>query len=148
MILEQIQNDLKEAMKAGETDKVSALRFLLSQIKNREIDKRAELTDEEIVSVIAKQVKQRRESVEAFKQGGRDDLVVKEQAELDLLSKYLPQKMGQAELEKIVSGVISQTNASGISDFGKVMKEVMEKVKGQADGGSVSEIVKKQLAGG
>ncbi|MDP3994345.1 MAG: GatB/YqeY domain-containing protein, partial [bacterium] len=102
MILEQIQNDLKEAMKAGETDKVSALRFLLSQIKNREIDKRAELTDEEIVSVIAKQAKQRRESVEAFKQGGRDDLVVKEQAELDLLSKYLPQKMGQAELEKIV----------------------------------------------
>ncbi|MDZ4209805.1 MAG: GatB/YqeY domain-containing protein [Candidatus Curtissbacteria bacterium] len=148
MILEQIQNDLKEAMKAGETDKVSALRFLLSQIKNREIDKRAELTDEEIVSVNPKQAKQRRESVEAFKQGGRDDLVVKEQAELDLLSKYLPQKMGQAELEKIVSGVISQTNASGISDFGKVMKEVMEKVKGQADGGSVSEIVKKQLAGG
>lgn len=149
MILEQIQNDLKGAMKAGEEIRVSTLRFLLAQIKNREIDLVASaktLTDEEVVAVIQKQAKERRESIEVYRTAERDDLARKEQAELDVLSKYLPQQLTEEELGKIVNEVVKEVGASGPADFGKVMGVVMGKVKGKVDGTQVAELVKKHLS--
>lgn len=148
MVLEKVQSDLKEALKAGDGTRVSTLRFLLSQIHNREIELHGQgkdLTDEEVVGVIQKQAKERRESIEAFRQGGRDELVRKEEGELEILSKYLPQQLDPDELEKIIQETINQTGATGPGDFGKVMGAVMAKVKGQADGTAVSAAVRKLL---
>lgn len=149
MILEKVKTDLKEAMKAFDEAKVSTLRFLISAIHNKEIVLRCaqgkNLPDEEVVEVIRQQIKQRKESIEAFKTGGRDDLVQKEQGELEILNKYLHQQISQEELEKIISETITQTGASAPSDFGKVMGQVMSKIKGRADGAMVAEMVKKKL---
>ena len=146
MILEKVKTDLKEAMKAFDEAKVSTLRFLISAIHNKEIALQGKnLPDEEVVEVIRQQIKQRKESIEAFKTGGRDDLVQKEQGELEILNKYLPQQISQEELEKLISETITQTGASAPGDFGKVMGQVMSKVKGRADGTQVAELVKKFL---
>ena len=149
MILEQIQSDLKEALKAHDETKVSALRFLLAQIHNREIDLHGQgkdLTDEEVVAVLQKQAKERKESIEAFKQNGRDELVKKEEDELSILNNYLPQQLAPKEVEKIVAETLIEIGATGPADFGKAMKAVMEKVKGEADGTQVKEMVKSCLA--
>lgn len=152
MLLEQIKTDLNEALKSGDQAKVSALRYLLSQIQNREIFLRIPsgqiLADEEVISVLRQQVKQRNESIEAFRSGGRNDLVEKELAELDILNKYLPQGMGEKELEKIVQDAVSKMfvgTAPTSSDFGKIMGQVMSQLKGQADGEIVAKIVKETL---
>lgn len=148
MILGQIQADLKEAMKARDEARVSTLRFLLAQIHNREIALHGEgksLTDEEVIAVLQKQVKERRESIEAFRQGGREDLLRKEEAELAILNKYLPQQLAPEELEKITSEIIGEIGATGPADFGKVMKTVMERVRGQVDGNIVVRVVKERL---
>lgn len=150
MILEQIQNNLKEAMKAGDEARVSTLRFLLAQIHNHEIalhGQGKDLTDEEVVAVLQKQAKERKESIEAFKQNGRDELVKKEEDELSILNNYLPQQLAPEEVEKIVAETLVEIGATGPADFGKVMKAVMEKVKGKADGTQVAQMVKKYLAG-
>lgn len=145
MLLEQIKGELMEAMKARNDSKVSTLRFLLAQIQNKTIEKKQELTDEDVVLVIQKQAKKSQESIEAFKQGGREDLVGKEQSELDILSKYLPQQISMDELRKIVQQTATEVGAVSPADFGKVMGMVMGKVKGQADGNQVTEIVKETL---
>ncbi len=148
MVLEKIQSDLREAMKAKDEAHVSALRFLLAQIKNKEIElfgQGKELTDEEVMSVIQKQAKERKESIEAFKKAGRDDLVGKEEAELLVLSIYLPQQLSPEELEKIIREVIASLGATSGADFGKVMGQVMGKVKGRADGNMVTKLVKEKL---
>ncbi|MFZ5366209.1 MAG: GatB/YqeY domain-containing protein [Patescibacteria group bacterium] len=155
MIIEDIKNDLKEAMKASDQVRVSVLRFLLSAVHNKEIVLHRQLAvqgknlpDEEVVEVIRQQIKQRKESIEAFKTGGRDDLVEKEQEELEILSKYLPQQISQGELTKIIEEMVKETEATGPGDFGKVMGAVMAKVKGQAEGTKVAEMVKKSLSEG
>lgn len=145
MLLKQIQTDLAIALKAKNPAVVSILRFLLAEIHNREIQKQAKLTDEDVVGVIRQQNKQQRESIEAYQKGNRDDLVAKEKEELEILSKYLPQQLPTPELEKIVKEVISQTGATGPGDFGKVMGMVMGKIKGQIDGARVAEMVKQCL---
>lgn len=145
MLLEQIKSELTEAMKAKDETKVSTLRFLLAQIQNKTIEKQQELTDEEIIAVIQKQAKERRESIEAFKQGGREDLVGKEQSELDILNKYLPQQISEDELRKIVQETVTEVGAISPADFGKIMGVVMGKVKGRADGNKVMEVVKESL---
>lgn len=145
MLLEQIKGELMEAMKARNDSKVSTLRFLLAQIQNKTIEKKQELTDEDVILVIQKQAKKSQESIEAFKQGGREDLVGKEQSELDILSKYLPQQISVDKLRKIVQQTATEVGAVGPADFGKVMGMVMGKVKGQADGNQVTEIVKETL---
>ncbi len=146
-VKEKIMADLKEAMKSKDMDKVSTLRLLLSEIKNKEIDKRGELTDEEIYAVIQKSVKQRKESIEQYRSGGREDLVEKEQKELEILEKYLPEQLSEDELERIIDEAIKETEATTLKDLGKVMRVVMPKVKGRADGKLVNEMVRKKLGG-
>ncbi|MDO8551768.1 MAG: GatB/YqeY domain-containing protein [bacterium] len=151
MVLEQIQADIKESMKTGDQVKVSTLRFLLAQIQNRQIALKASsnepISEEEVVQVLQKQAKERRESIEAYRKAGRDDLQGKEEHELEILNKYLPQQIGEEELVKIVQETVAESGAAGLSDFGKVMKAVMEKVRGKADGKVVAIVVKKLLTG-
>jgi hypothetical protein len=145
MLLATIQNDLKTALKEKNELQVSTLRLLLAETHNRQIEKQAELTEEDIVAVLRKEAKKRQESVEAYEKGGRQELADKESKELLILSKYLPQEMSPQELEKIVKEVIGKVGAQGAGDFGRVMGGVMGKVKGQIDGAKVSEAVKKLL---
>jgi uncharacterized protein YqeY len=145
MLIEKIKSDLNEAMKAKNETKVSTLRFLLSAINNKAIELQKELTDEDINQVIAKQVKERKESIVAFSAAGREELAAKERDEMGFLSIYLPQQLTEVEVEKIVNEVIGELGASGPTDFGRVMSMVMARVKGQTDGNIVSGLVKKVL---
>jgi uncharacterized protein YqeY len=147
-IIEQVRADLDKALKKHDQVKVSTLRLLLSALHNAEIEKRAQrekLTKEDTIKVIAAEVKKRRESIAAFKSGGRTDLVRKEQAELLILEEYLPEQLSHKQLEKIITQVVTKTRAKSIKDLGKVMGQVMEKVRGRADGKTVSKIVKHKL---
>jgi uncharacterized protein YqeY len=146
MILEQINTDFKDAMRAKDEVKVSALRIIKSEIKNSEIDKKGELTEEEILKVIAKKVKQHKDSIESFKAGARPDLVDHEEQQMAVLMNYLPQQMGEDQVRELVKSVISETSATS-ADFGKVMKEVLARAKGQTDGSVVSKLAKEELSG-
>ena len=145
MLIEKIKSDLNEALKAKNETKVSTLRFLLSAINNKTIELQRELIDEETIQVIAKQVKERKESIAAFSAAGREELASKEKDEMALLSIYLPQQLSEVEVEKIVNEVVSQLGATGPGDFGRVMSAVMARFKGQVDGNTVSALVKKSL---
>lgn len=144
---EKIKIDLKKALKEKDTKRVSVLRFLLSAIHNREIElnKRGELKDEETVGVIRLQVKQHRESIEAYRKGKREDLARKEEEELEILNTYLPQQISDEELEKIIIKTLKEVKATGPADFGKVMGQVIKKVKGRAEGKIIAETVKNLL---
>jgi len=142
---ERIDADIKEAMKAGAKDKVSALRMLVSAVKNKQIDKRRPLTDEEVAETVRSQIKQRKDSIEQFAQGGRQDLVDKETAEVAFLEAYLPQQLSREEIEKTVREIIEQTGAQGAKDMGKVMKALLPVLAGRADNKLVSELVKHAL---
>jgi uncharacterized protein YqeY len=142
---EQIDSDIKDAMKAGAKDKVSALRMLSAALKNKQIEKRAPLTDGEVADTVRSLIKQRKDSIEQFGKGGRQDLVDKETAEVAVLEVYLPQQMAREEIEKIVREVIGQTGAQGAKDMGKVMKALVPILAGRADNKLVSELVKGSL---
>lgn len=144
---EKIENDLKEAMKAKEAAKVSCLRLIKSAIKNKEIDVRGTLDDAQTTAILSTLAKQRKESIEQFKKGGRDDLVKQEEAELALLEVYLPKQMSEKELEEIVIKTIAETGAKEAKEAGKVMKALMPKIQGRADGKVVSFQVLKKLGG-
>lgn len=148
MLIEKIDNDLKQALRGKDTIKVSTLRFLKSAVHNAEIAKRQELKDEDIIAVIKKQIKQRQESIEEFKKGNRQDLVDKETKELQILKGYLPEELEPEVLLDMVKEAMLKTNATSVRDMGRVMKEVMAKAKGKADGEVVSELVKKELSKG
>lgn len=144
---EQILSDMKTAMKARDTDTVSALRLVNSALKNKEIEVRPEqLTDQDVISVIKKLSKQRKDSIEQFQKAGRDDLVANEQKELSVLEKYLPEQMGEEEIKKIVDACIGELGASSMKDMGKVMGAVTAKTQGAADNKLVSQIVKASLS--
>ncbi|MBN1871871.1 MAG: GatB/YqeY domain-containing protein [Candidatus Omnitrophica bacterium] len=146
MMTEKIDSDLKKAMKDKDAIRVSALRMLKAAISNKTIELSVEkLEDKEIVSLIRKDVKRHKDSIEQFKKGGRDDLASKEEAELLILNSYLPKEISEEEISKIVSEVIDETDSSGKKDIGRVMKLAMEKIKGRADGKTVSSIVSSQL---
>ena len=145
MLFETIQKDLTEGLKGKNEAVVSTLRLLLSEIHNRQIEKQAELTDEDVVGVLRKEVKKRQEAIEAYEKCGRQELADKEKQELEILSKYLPQEMSPQELEKIVKEVINEVGVQGPGDFGKVMGVVIGRVKGRIDGAKVSEVVKKLI---
>jgi len=138
---------LKRSMKAKDGNRVSVLRFLLSSIKYREIEKKDALDDDEVLAEITSSAKRRRESMEAFTEGGRMDLVEKEESELAILQEYLPELLSPDEVRSVVQEVVQAVGATGASDFGKVMKELMPKLRGKADGKLVSEIVKEALSG-
>ena len=145
--LSELEEDLKNSLKAKNAVATSTLRLLISEIKNARIAKGEDLTDEEITSVVQKSAKQHKESIEAFEKANRDELVKQEKAELEVIKKYLPEQITPQEIERIVDEVISQTGAAVIADMGKVMGGVMGKLKGQTDGNLVSEIVTKKLSG-
>jgi uncharacterized protein YqeY len=147
MLKEQIAKDLTEALKAREDRKLSALRLLRTEIKKREVSgQRKELSDAEVLEAISTLVKQRRESIRLFREGQRQDLVEKEEKELEILLSYLPQAFSQTEIEAIIDQVIGETQAAGPKDNGKVMKAVMPKIAGRAEGKAVSESVKQKLS--
>ncbi len=142
---ERLKADMKEAMKAKDKVKLSTIRMINSLIKNAEIEKRGELTDEEIIQLLMKYAKQRKESIEMYEKGGRQDLVEKEKAELAVVESYLPKQMSEEEIREVVKQTIEEVGASSVKDMGKVMKAVMPKVKGRADGSVVNRIVKELL---
>ena len=148
MIREKMEADLKEAMKAKNEIKVSTLRFLKASFVNAQIDKKGELSDEETIAIIKKQIKQRNESIEGFKKGNRPELADKETKELEILKSYLPEELSSEQLLAFVKEAIEETQAQGPKDMGKVMKVVMAKAKGRADGKVISEMVSKGLSGG
>jgi len=139
---------MKEAMKAGDATKRDTLRMLDSMIKNTEIEKMKKeegLSDEEAQAVIVRAVKQRRDSVEQYKAGGREDLAEKERKEIEILSAYMSEQLGEDKIREIVKAVIAETGATSKADMGKVMGAAMGKLKGQADGNVVKKIVEEEL---
>ncbi len=146
MLLDKLQADLKDAQLNRDEVRVSTLRLLLSEVKNREIAKGGVLSDEDITSIIQRELKKRKEAAEGFRSGGREDSAAKEELEAKILADYLPQQMNNEELTKIVSDTINELGASSLADMGKVMSAIMGKVGGRADGGAVSHLVKEQLS--
>ena len=142
----KIREDLKEALKLRDKERASILRMLLSEIKNTEIAQRKPLDDDKILDVISKAVKQHRESIEAFKQGNRDDLVAQEKAELSILMEYLPKQMSRNEIKSAAQRVIETVEVKGMKGKGSVMAQLMPQLKGKADGKEVSEVVSELLA--
>ena len=145
-IKERITEDMKSAMRAHDTVRLSALRLLLAAIKQREVDERVEATDELVTGVIGKLVKQRRDSVKQYTDAGRDDLAQKEQFEIDVLSVYLPAQMSDDDIKAVVAAAIAETGATGMAAMGKVMGIVKGKCAGKADMGRVSALVKAALS--
>ena len=143
---ETLNQDLKSAMKAGKKHEVEAIRSLKSALRDKEIEKRGDLSEQDTLQVLSTAAKRRRESIESYEKGGRDDLVEQEKAELEVIEKYLPKQLSDNEIGKIVDEVIADTGASTIQDMGKVMGQVMPKVRGQADGNAVQNIVKEKLS--
>ena len=144
-ILETIDQDLIKAQKEKNEIVILVLRMLKSNIKNKEIEKREELKNEDILDIISKEVKKRKESAQAYKEGGREELAEKELEEYNILSNYLPEQLSEDDIRKIIREAIEKTGASIVSDMGKVMGEIMPQVKGKADGSLVSKIVKEEL---
>jgi len=138
---------MKTAMRARDSARLSAVRLILAAIKQREVDERKELTDADVVAVIEKMIKQRRESIVQFEQASRKDLVDVEKFELEVLSGYLPQQMSEAEVELELKNAISESGASGIKDMGKVMALLKPRLAGKADMQKVSTLVKSKLSG-
>lgn len=146
MLKEKIENDLKQALKEKNQAVISTLRMLNAAILNAEIAAmRKEFTDEDVLKVISQEVKKHKDSIEEYKKGGREDLVRKEEAELEILKKYLPKELSKEEIKKIVEEKIKELDARGPSDFGKVMGAVMKAVAGRAGGDAVSMVVKEVL---
>lgn len=145
-IKERITEDMKNAMRAHDTARLSALRLLLAAIKQREVDDRVEATDELVTGVIGKLIKQRRDSVKQYTDAGRADLAQKEQNEIDTLSVYMPAQMSDEDIKAVVADAIAETGASGMAAMGKVMGIVKAKCAGKADMGRVSALVKAALS--
>ncbi len=145
---EELTNDLKDAMRQRDTVKRDTIRLLLSAIGYEEKAKRTDaLEDDAVLQVLSKQAQQRRDSIEAYQKGERPDLVAKEEAELAIVTQYLPQPLGADEVEAIVQSAIAEVNASGPQDMGKVMGRIMPQVRGRADGKQVSALVSQKLRG-
>jgi uncharacterized protein YqeY len=142
---DQITEDMKSAMKAGEKDRLKVVRLMLAAIKQIEIDKRIELDDAAVLSVLDKMVKQRRDSVEQFQNGGRNDLADIELAEIAILDTYLPEQLSDSELDALIDEAVNATGAESIRDMGKVMGQIKTKAAGRADMGAVGAKVKARL---
>jgi uncharacterized protein YqeY len=142
----QITEDMKSAMKAGDKDRLKVVRLILAAIKQIEVDTREELDDAAVLTVMTKMVKQRRDSIEAFEKGDREDLAAIERAEILVLEDYLPEQLSAVDLAAMVDEVIQSTAATGIRDMGKVMGQIKAKAAGRADMGAVSATVKERLS--
>jgi len=147
-LLRRFDDDLKQALKAAERSKVSVIRMVKAAVKNAQIEKGRELTDEEIISVLFAMAKQRRESIEQFTRGSRADLVRNEEQELGILQSYMPQQLGNDEIERMIHDAIRESSAAGAQDMGKVMRILMPRIRGLADGKYVNQRVKELLESG
>lgn len=143
---DELLEDMKEAMKGKDKDRLSVIRLARAAIKNVEIDKRKELNDEEVIEVMVKEVKMRRDAIPEYEKAGRADVVQKLEEEIEILHKYLPRQLTREELVAIVDEVIAQVNAVSAKDMGKVMGAIVPRTKGRADGKLVSELVKERLS--
>ncbi|HVS78041.1 MAG TPA: GatB/YqeY domain-containing protein [Steroidobacteraceae bacterium] len=142
---ERITEDMKSAMRAGEKERLGTVRLALAAIKQREVDERITLDDGQVLAVLEKMIKQRKEAISQFQAGGRADLVAKESAEVSILEAYLPARLSDAELDALIAGAIASTGASSARDMGKVMALVKSQAQGRADMGVVSARVKEKL---
>jgi uncharacterized protein len=143
----RITEDMKNAMRAKETTRLSTIRMLLAAMKQREVDERIELADSDVVAIIDKMIKQRRESIAAFESGGRPELAAAEGAEIALLQTYMPQQLPEAEIDALIAAALAGAGASGMSAMGKVMATLKPQLAGRADMTQVSAKVKARLAG-
>jgi uncharacterized protein YqeY len=147
MLKSQIQTDMKTAMKAGDKPRLGVIRLILAAVKQREVDERIELDDSQVLAVLDKMVKQRRDSITQFSGAGRQDLADQEQFELEVIQGYLPAALSEAELSALLESALAETGAAAMSDMGKVMAVLRPQVQGRADMGAVSTLVKRRLAG-
>ncbi len=145
MNLDQLNKELVEALKAGDKVKTSTLRLAIAAVGNKRIEVGHDLGEDEIIEVIGKEAKKRKESIEAYEKAGRDELVNKEKLELEILNKYLPSQLSEGDISTIIDEVMSEISAKGTDDFGKVIGAVMARVKGKADGKVVSSLVRAKL---
>ena len=143
----QITEDMKTAMRAKDVQRLSAVRLLLAAIKQKEVDERIELSDSDVLTIVEKMIKQRRDSIEQFEKGGRQDLVDKEQFEIEVLRGYMPAALSSAEVDAAVSDAIATSGAKLMADMGKVMAVLKPKLAGRADMAKVSALVKTKLTG-
>jgi len=143
----KITEDMKAAMRAQEKERLGTIRLIQAAIKQKEVDERIELTDADVLVVLDKMVKQRRESIAQFEKASRDDLVAKEQAELKVIQVYLPEALSDAEVDAMISEAIAATGAAEMKDMGKVMGQLKSKLQGRADMGAVSAKIKAKLSG-
>ena len=152
MLRDDINNALKDAMKAGDARRVSTLRLVNSSLKNADIEARGQgkppLTDEDLLSLLQKMIKQRQESVELYQKGGRADLVAQEQGEIDIIASYLPKQMSEDEIGTVIAALVKETGATAMKDMGRVMAAIKERYAGKLDTGKASAAVKKLLSGG
>ena len=146
-ITEAIKSEMKSAMKAGDKKRLGVIRLILAAIKQREVDERIELDDEQVIIVLDKMLKQRRESIRQYRDAGRDDLADVEEAEIVVIQEFLPESLTDAEIDSIIEAVVSDTGASSIRDMGKVMAVLKPKMQGRADMSLVSAKIKQKLAG-
>ncbi|WP_353662516.1 GatB/YqeY domain-containing protein [Hydrogenimonas sp. SS33] len=143
---ERLQADLKTAMKEKDTFKRDVIRFVMSAIKQIEVDERKELTDADIEAILVKQIKQRNDAIEQFRSGGREDLVEQNEKELAILKSYLPEPMSEEEVREILKQIVEETGASGMKDMGKVMGAAKEKIGSRAEGRLINQIAKELLS--
>lgn len=144
---DRITEDMKNAMRAKDSERLGTIRMITSAIKQREVDERITLDDTQVLAVIEKMIKTRKESIVQFQSGGREDLVAKEQKEVDLLQAYMPEQLSEADLDALIADAIAASGASSIKDMGKVMGIVKQKAQGRADMGAVSGKIKAKLGG-
>ena len=145
MLKQRLQDDMKTAMKGGDKQRLGVIRLMLAAVKQREVDDRAELTDDQILAVLDKMVKQRRDSVTLYEQAGRTELVAQENFEIGVIQEFLPAALSEAEIAEIVTEAIAASGATSMKDMGKVMGIVKPRVQGRADVGAVSALVKNRL---
>ena len=143
---DRILQDVKDAMRAKDKPRLATIRLITAAIKQREVDERIELDDTQVLVVLDKMCKQRRESISQFEQAGRDDLAAQEKAELALIQQYLPEQLGEAEINGLIDAAMEQTGAASMKDMGKVMGQLKPKLQGRADMGAVSAMIKARLS--
>lgn len=144
---QRLTDDMKAAMKAGEKERLGTIRLMNAAIKQKEVDERIEVDDTQVLAILERMMKQRKDSVSQFEAANREDLAVIERAEMAIIEQYLPAKLGEAAVLAVIDAVIAETGASGPADMGKVMGAVKPKLAGQADMGEVSKLIKQRLAG-
>ncbi|MDD2203173.1 MAG: GatB/YqeY domain-containing protein [Bacilli bacterium] len=145
-MLEKLTQDMIDAMKAKDKEKLSVIRMVKGVVQLEEINKKQKLEDDDIIAIISKQIKMRKESIEEFKKGNRDDLVVQTESEVEILNKYMPTQLTEEKLETIIDEIIVKVEAKEVSDVGKIMKELVPLIKGKADMGKVNLLIKQKLS--